>query len=230
MAVQPIPKTHSRDWSDWAGFVFMLAFGIYLLRRQSSINILLLPTAIHQLVLAWAFLIRRSAKAKTTSFLARLIAYSTTLMFPVFTLAAQHWYPKLLTGTPQLSLRIVGSIVWFLGCLFGVWGVWVLRYGFSIEPQARRLVTRGPYRFARHPIYLSYLLQYGGVFLMHDTPALGAVLALFCVLLYFRIRYEERILGVAFPEYRRFQASVGALWPHLNQFHRSPKALRAASS
>jgi protein-S-isoprenylcysteine O-methyltransferase Ste14 len=41
----------------------------------------------------------------------------------------------------------------------------------------------------------------------------GTVLAVWAVLLAFRIRYEERVLQSAFPSYADYRARVGALGP-----------------
>ncbi len=217
-----------REWSDWAGCVSMLAFTAYLMRGMSTTGILLLPTILHNFILAWAFLLRRSAKAKLTSFPARIAAYGTTILFPAYIALAQAWFPRVLASTRQSYLRESGAVLWLIGCVFGLWGVWALRYSFSIEPQARRLVVKGPYRFARHPIYAAYVLQYAGIFFMHDSRSLGIVLMIWMVLVWFRIGYEETTLLQVFPEYRTYQQQVGPLWPGFPRKIKPETLLRAA--
>jgi protein-S-isoprenylcysteine O-methyltransferase Ste14 len=91
--------------------------------------------------------------------------------------------------------------------------VWHLRRSFSVEPEARALVTTGPYRFARHPIYAVYLLVNAGILLGHLTVPFAAVLAVWIGLMVLRIRYEEAVLTNAFPDYRAYRARVGAFGP-----------------
>jgi protein-S-isoprenylcysteine O-methyltransferase Ste14 len=108
-----------------------------------------------------------------------------------------------------------GIAVWLAGALLALWPLWQLRRAFSVEPQARELVTSGPYRFARHPIYAAYVLVNCGLWLRHPTLPFGTVLAIWLALLAVRIRYEERVLEGVFPEYAAYRARVGALGPRL---------------
>ncbi len=205
-------RTH-RDWADWAGFLSYLAFTLIFLFRMRQQGILLAPSLAHELVIAFAFLVRKRAKAKLTSFDARLCAYGATFLLPAFMLAARTWFPETLKTTVQPVLGIAGATIWFVGCLFGLWGVWTLRYSFSIEPQARRLVTSGAYQWARHPIYVSYLLQYFGIFLIYPKVVFAGALFAWIVMAYARMRYEESVLRSTFSEYDRYARRVAMLSP-----------------
>ena len=90
---------------------------------------------------------------------------------------------------------------------------WYLGKSFSLLPQARTLVTAGPYRFVRHPIYLGGLLiTIGEVWLRFSVLTL-ALNALFLAAQIVRLRYEERILEKTFPEYAAYRARTSALIP-----------------
>jgi protein-S-isoprenylcysteine O-methyltransferase Ste14 len=66
---------------------------------------------------------------------------------------------------------------------------------FGIRPALRNLVTRGPYRIVRHPIYLSYVLADIGYNLQGwNSGTVLMVLAGWASLIY-RIRAEERVLA-----------------------------------
>lgn len=66
---------------------------------------------------------------------------------------------------------------------------------FGVRPALRGLVTRGPYRFVRHPMYLSYMLADIGYNLQEwKFGTLMLVIAGWASLLY-RIQAEERILS-----------------------------------
>ncbi len=72
------------------------------------------------------------------------------------------------------------------------------------------LVTGGPFRFSRNPIYLSASLAYGGIGIAADNIWILALLVPFlAVIRYGVISREERYLEAKFgEEYRRYKASV----------------------
>jgi len=104
----------------------------------------------------------------------------------------------------------VGAVLWIAGALLSLWPLWYLRRSFSVEPEARALVTSGPYRLARHPIYTVYLLINAGILLRHFTLPFAAVVGVWLVSLLLRIRYEEGVLSSAFPEYLEYRRRVRA--------------------
>jgi protein-S-isoprenylcysteine O-methyltransferase Ste14 len=99
------------------------------------------------------------------------------------------------------------------GTSLAFWSVWYLGRSFSLLPQARALVTSGPYRFVRHPIYLGGLLiTIGEVWLRFSALTLG-LNVIFVAAQIVRLRYEEQILERAFPEYAAYRAQTSALIP-----------------
>jgi protein-S-isoprenylcysteine O-methyltransferase Ste14 len=89
----------------------------------------------------------------------------------------------------------------------------LLGTAFSLTPQARHLVVRGPYRMVRHPLYLfEGLAMVGGLL---ASGSLTAVLATSLVLgaQLVRIRYEEILLTTVFPDYQERFAGVAHLIP-----------------
>ena len=99
------------------------------------------------------------------------------------------------------------------GTLLAFWSAWYLGTGFSLLPQARQLVTTGPYRYVRHPIYLGGLLITLGEVWLRFSPLVLALNLLFVAAQVVRLRYEEQILERAFPEYRDYRARTSALIP-----------------
>src|SRR5256714_8386986 len=57
-------------------------------------------------------------------------------------------------GERREWLVLPGDILATIGLIYSVWGLAYLRRSFSITPEARRLVTGGPYRLSRPPVYL----------------------------------------------------------------------------
>jgi protein-S-isoprenylcysteine O-methyltransferase Ste14 len=78
---------------------------------------------------------------------------------------------------------------------------------FGVRPALRRLVTYGPYRFVRHPIYLSYVLSDIGYNIQEwNVGTVLMVLAGWVSLLY-RIHAEESVLARD-PQWPAYAASV----------------------
>ena len=99
------------------------------------------------------------------------------------------------------------------GTLLAAWSAWTLGRSFSLLPQARTLVTHGPYRFVRHPIYLGGLLITAGEVWLRFSPLVVALNVLFVAAQVVRLRYEEQLLAETFPEYAAYRRRTSALIP-----------------
>jgi len=99
------------------------------------------------------------------------------------------------------------------GTLLAFWSAWYLGASFSLLPQARMLVTTGPYRYVRHPIYLGGLLITLGEVWLRWSPLVLTLNLLFVAAQIVRLRYEDDVLDRAFPEYREYRARTSALIP-----------------
>ena len=91
---------------------------------------------------------------------------------------------------------------------FTVWGMWTLRRSFSITVEARALVTAGPYRFIRHPIYLGEILSTSAVAFWRFSSLNLTILMIFVVIQIARSRWEERKLEKNFPEYGKYASKA----------------------
>jgi protein-S-isoprenylcysteine O-methyltransferase Ste14 len=94
--------------------------------------------------------------------------------------------------------------------------VYVLTYlgrSFSILPESRRLVTSGPYKTVRHPLYLAEAVATLGVFVEFLSPlALLLLVAQFSMQIV-RMHYEENVLRETFPEYNGYSRNSWRLVP-----------------
>ena len=110
-----------------------------------------------------------------------------------------------------------GAAVWLgwgaivSGLVVMLWGIGTFaRSRTAVMPHlpASRLVTSGPYRFTRNPMYVGLTLAYAGIALLIDTAwpllLLPIVLAvLFLVVVRREERYLERAFGERYRDYRR---------------------------
>ena len=200
----------TRHWSDWAGTLAFTVLAVGLWRQTPEFGVLILPGLVQELLIAVSFLVRGRARAGAPGWAPRVVAYANSFAIMGFILLASRLRPEWLRPTPIPELRTAGAVLWLFGAVLCLWPLWYLRRSFSLEPEARTLVTTGPYRWARHPIYTVYLLINLGILLRHLTVPLALVLALWVALLLVRIRYEEGVLSAAFPEYPDYRRRVRA--------------------
>ena len=112
-----------------------------------------------------------------------------------------------------LWLDIVAACLTALGTLLSIFVLFELGQSFSILPEARRLVTSGPYRIVRHPLYVSEELGNIGVMLQYIQPWSLLIQIVNIALQLWRITLEERVLARTFPEYASYAAHTRRIIP-----------------
>ena len=123
--------------------------------------------------------------------------------------------PFLPGGTRREYLVVAADVLATVGLAYSVWGLAYLRRSFSIIPEARRLVSGGPYGLSRHPVYLGEVTTAIGVNLATGGWLTAVAVAYFILCELLRIRWEERILGQAFPtEYPDYAERVPRYLPN----------------
>ena len=187
-----------------------MALAVGLWRQAPEFGLLILPGLLQELLVAVSFLLRGRARLGAPNGAARLVAYGNSFLVMGFILLSARFRPEWLAPTPHQGLRQAGAVIWLLAATLSLWPLWHLRRAFSLEPAARVLVTAGPYRLARHPIYAIYILINLGILLRHLTLPFAAVLAAWIATLLIRIRYEEQVLSRAFSEYPDYRRRVRA--------------------
>jgi protein-S-isoprenylcysteine O-methyltransferase Ste14 len=86
---------------------------------------------------------------------------------------------------------------------------------FSVVPQARGLVTTGPYALIRHPLYLAEEIMVIGTALFYWTPVSVTVVAVHSLIQMRRMTYEEQVLRSAFPGYGAYARRTRRVLPWL---------------
>jgi protein-S-isoprenylcysteine O-methyltransferase Ste14 len=127
------------------------------------------------------------------------------------------WLIPLLPRGPELPVLAVASaaILLFSDVLI-IYTLLSLGRSFSLIPQARKLVTSGPYAIVRHPLYLVEEAAIAGILLQFAWFAALPFLVMHVAVQIRRMQLEEVVLLKAFPEYaayaRRTRRLIPGVW------------------
>lgn len=104
----------------------------------------------------------------------------------------------------RLAGLVGGSVLVFVGLVVVGWSVRTV--GRQLTDSAETLVTTGPYRFSRNPMYVGWTGLYLGLALLADTVWPLVLFPAVALLVHRQVRQEERALqrrfGRAYESYR----------------------------
>lgn len=159
------------------------------------------------LVVALFAIRRRTISGEHATFVPGVVALVGTFLLNVVA-----YLP--VEDTTSTEALFASSAVITLGTLWTIWSLASLGRCFGLFPEARGLVTRGPYQLVRHPVYLGELVSAVGLLLAKPNVIIVLIFAVFVALQYWRTVYEERALSAAFPgEYPAYARRVPRLVP-----------------
>jgi protein-S-isoprenylcysteine O-methyltransferase Ste14 len=129
---------------------------------------------------------------------------------------AVYWWNTLemsLTVLSGIGVPVVAFVQWWIsphehyffthyaGGMLYIIGSWLAHFALEVNPYAvptvekpPRIVTEGVYQIFRHPLYAGQLLSSAGTFLLLGQMWAGLPLTLYYLLIFNRIRREDRIL------------------------------------
>jgi protein-S-isoprenylcysteine O-methyltransferase Ste14 len=173
-----------------------------------------LPAALYLLFCAipvFIYVGRPAPRARDGRFLPRAAGLAGTVMLLVVGALPQgaRLYP------PPSWLGGVSTAVSVVAFTLAVYGLLYLRRSLSIIPEVRRLVTGGPYRVVRHPLYAAEILAACAFVMVNPGAFAVAVLAPFVATQLVRSRFEERLLTEAYPHYREYARGTRRLIPFI---------------
>lgn len=176
----------------------------------------------------WRFLAAVLAKSSTTCFLALMSVLFLVRTEPIK--KAKGLWPRVmaLAGTfclylvtlfPRTNLAVmqtmVAGMISLVGTCLAIVALAHLGRSFSLMAEARRLVTTGPYAIVRHPLYLFEAVASIGILLQFLSFYTLLISLAYGLIQLQRMKNEETVLGLAFPEYQAYRSRTARLIPKL---------------
>ncbi len=115
------------------------------------------------------------------------------------------------TATP--GIVVAGEVVALLGVAWVLVSALALGRCFGVLPEARGLVTHGPYELVRHPLYLGEFTAMAGLLIASPSARNLVAGAVFAGAQLLRMRLEERALVREFPEYAEYASRTPRVVP-----------------
>jgi protein-S-isoprenylcysteine O-methyltransferase Ste14 len=205
------------------------ALGYHLTGQFSYLFYYVVATAFDALVF-YSLWVRRAAKARPKGFWENIFPLITVfvpvigfaLMFhpevraflppypDAFLRAVSEWLPDF-----TFYMNLAGLLIGLFGAGFSIWAIRHLRASFGLRAAVRELVTSGPYRRIRHPLYFGEIIHIFGVAILAATPAALWLFIVAVALQVIRAKIEERKFMASEPAYAEFRRNTGFLWPKL---------------
>ena len=187
----------AHDWSLIAGGTASLFVWVQFFA--------LLAAAAFDLLLVYLLAVRDRPVARSQGVMPRAFGVIGTFMgVGILQLPVAHL---------SLPMQIFAAVLIGLGSLGSLLVLSRLGKSFSIMPEARKLVTGGPYAWVRHPLYTVEIITILGTAMQFQAPWSWGVALVVVVLLWIRSHYEEQVLASAYPEYGDYRAGTKRFIP-----------------
>jgi len=146
-----------------------------------------------------------NAKQKLINFILTFIQYVGFAIFIII--------------SPTIADGILWQFMELLGILLAVWAIYVMKKSkINIAPQPRKdaiLVSDGPYRFIRHPMYTSIVIAITPVIISHWDANRFYFLMFLYVNLILKLLFEESLLVKHFPNYANYSKKTWRIIPYI---------------
>ena len=158
-------------------------------------------------LLSILFIIRLEPIKKAKGILPRVLAIAGT-----FSMALVTTFPR---ANLSLTQTVIASLLSLVGTGLSLFALAHLGRSFSIMAEARRLVTSGPYRIVRHPLYAFEAVASLGILFQFFSFYTVLIYLAHCFFQLQRMRNEEAVLEGVFPEYQAYRLTTARVIPRI---------------
>lgn len=114
----------------------------------------------------------------------------------------------LVVSTPYRHIPLLSYLFILASVLLVYWAYNSMKKSkFRVSPvpdEQATLITDGPYRYIRHPMYTAILLCCAGLLICHFTWLRLAMAVTLAIVLIFKLSWEEEMLKEKFAEYGEY--------------------------
>ncbi len=115
----------------------------------------------------------------------------------------------------HVVFQLCSLTLMIVGISFALYSLMWLGRSFSVMPEARKLVTSGPYAIVRHPLYFGEEIAIIGLALQYFSLTALAIVLFQIGFQFYRMHFEEQVMRNTFPEYTEYEARVRRLIPFI---------------
>jgi protein-S-isoprenylcysteine O-methyltransferase Ste14 len=166
-----------------------------------------LSTVVFFLLMAAAVILRTTPSKKASGFEPRVSALIGTFILYSIVLFPRH--------DLSASAEVISASLMMIGNVGAVAALARLGRSFSLMAETRQLVTSGPYRFVRHPLYLAEEIATIGLFMQFASFWTAVLVVVQFVFQLRRMHNEEAVLSKTFPQYTTYRLKTARLIPGL---------------
>jgi protein-S-isoprenylcysteine O-methyltransferase Ste14 len=109
--------------------------------------------------------------------------------------------------------EVVATFLVLIGTIASIMALYQLGRSFSVMAESRNLVTSGPYRFVRHPLYVAEEIAAFGLLMQFASVWTALLFAAQIGFQLRRIHNEEMVLSTTFSEYDAYRRNTARLIP-----------------